>query len=208
MRTPCCAFAAPLLSRKSRFRRTMVSPCQCMVSVASAVTVATWLAVRFSAAASACIAAWSSAAMTTAMRSCDSLMASSVPERPWYLTGTASRLMSRPSASSPIATATPPAPKSLQRLMRRENSGFLNRRCSLRSSGGLPFCTSAADSCSEPPCCAREEPVAPPQPSRPVAPPMSRTRSPAAGSSRRTFSAGTAATTAPTSMCFALKPSW
>ena len=31
--------------------------------------------------------------------------------------GTASRLMSRPSASSPIATDTPPAPKSLQRRM-------------------------------------------------------------------------------------------
>ena len=33
-------------------------------------------------------------------------------------------------------------------------------------------------------------------------------RSNDAGVSRRTFSAGTAATTAPTSMCLALKPSW
>ena len=182
----------------------MVSPRQRMVSVASSVMRAMGVAVKFSAAASAIIVSLSSRLMTIAMRSCDSEMASSVPDRPRYLTGTASRLMSRPSASSPMATATPPAPKSLQRLTRRLNSAFRNRRCSLRSSGALPFCTSAALSVSESPCCSREEPVAPPQPSRPVAPPISRTISPGAGSSRVTWEAGVAATTAPTSMCLAL----
>ncbi len=82
-------------------------------------------------------------ATTTAMRSCDSEMASSVPSRPSYFLVTLSRSMSRPSASSPMATDTPPAPKSLQRLMRRQASSRRNRRCSLRSMGALPFCTSA-----------------------------------------------------------------
>ena len=43
-------------------------------------------------------------ASATAMRSCDSEMASSVPSRPSYFFGTAFRSMSRPSASSPMAT--------------------------------------------------------------------------------------------------------
>ena len=46
----------------------------------------------------------------------------------------------------------------------------------------------------------REEPVAPPMPSRPVRPPSRMILSPGAGVSRRTWSAGVAATTAPTSM--------
>ena len=56
------------------------------------------------------------------------------------------RSMYRPSASSPTATDTPPAPKSLQRLIRRQASPRRNRRCSLRSTGALPFCTSAPSS--------------------------------------------------------------
>ncbi len=80
---------------------------------------------------------------STAIRSCDSLMASSVPVSPSYFLGTASSSIMSPSASSPIATDTPPAPKSLQRLMSRAASGLRNSRCSLRSSGALPFCTSA-----------------------------------------------------------------
>lgn len=56
---------------------------------------------------------------------------------------TLSSSITRPSVNSPIATATPPAPKSLQRLIKRLTSGFLNNLCNLRSVGGLPFCTSA-----------------------------------------------------------------
>ena len=138
--------------------------------------------------------------MAQAMRSCDSEMASSVPSRPSYFFGTLFRLMRRPSASSPMATDTPPAPKSLQRLMRRVASPRRNRRWILRSSGGLPFCTSAPQCSSDSRLCSLELPVAPPMPSRPVRPPSSTTTSPASGVSRRTWSAGVAATTAPISM--------
>ena len=80
-----------------------------------AVTSATTVASRFSSSASARNASTSpGASTTTAIRSCDSLMASSVPSKPSYFFGTASRSMRRPSASSPMATDTPPAPKSLQ----------------------------------------------------------------------------------------------
>ena len=48
--------------------------------------------------------------------------------------------------------------------------------------------------------CFLLEPVAPPQPSRPVRPPRSSTTSPGWGVSRRTFSAGAAPMTAPISM--------
>ena len=51
--------------------------------------------------------------------------------------------------------------------------------------------------------CDLLEPVAPPQPSRPVLPPRRITASPAAGFSRRTFRSGAAPTTAPISICFA-----
>ena len=53
-------------------------------------------------------------------------MASSVPSSPSYFFGTLFRFISRPSASSPIATDTPPAPKSLQRLISFDASAFLN----------------------------------------------------------------------------------
>ena len=81
--------------------------------------------------------------MTQAIRSCDSEMASSVPSKPAYFVGILFRLMCKLSANSPIATATPPAPKSLHRLMQAVTSGMRNRRCSLRSVRGFPFCTSA-----------------------------------------------------------------
>ena len=57
---------------------------------------------------------------------CDSDIASSVPLSPRYLVGTTSRLISSPGASSPIATDTPPAPKSLHFLIILVTSGFLN----------------------------------------------------------------------------------
>ncbi len=126
-------------------------------------------------------------ASATAMRSCDSLMASSVPSRPSYFLGTASRSIRRPSASSPMATETPPAPKSLQRLIRRQASSRRKRRWSLRSMGALPFWTSAPSFASDSTLCALDEPVAPPMPSRPVRPPRRTILSPGAGVSRRTW---------------------
>ncbi len=62
------------------------------------------------------------------MRSCDSLIASSVPSRPSYFLGTRLRSICNPSASSPMATDTPPAPKSLQRLIIWQASVLRNRR--------------------------------------------------------------------------------
>ena len=147
-------------------------------------------------------------ATTTAMRSWLSEMASSVPSRPSYFLRTASRSMARPSASSPMATLTPPAPKSLQRLMSRVTFPSRNRRCIFRSSGALPFCTSEAMVTRDFRSWLLEEPVAPPMPSRPVRPPSRMTTSPGAGSSRRTFSAGAAATTTPHSRRLATYPSW
>ena len=163
----------------------MEAPFQFMVRRGSATTTATTTAERFSPAAAAMNFSASSGETTTAMRSWDSEMASSVPSRPSYLRGTALRSMRRPSASSPMATDTPPAPKSLQRRIMRVTSGLRNRRCSLRSSGGLPFCTSAPQVARDSTVWDLEEPVAPPQPSRPVAPPSRITTSPGRGRSRR-----------------------
>ena len=89
-------------------------------------------------------------------------------------------------ASSPIATATPPAPKSLHLLMQAHAWGFRNSRCSFRSVRGFPFCTSAPQCVSDWTVCDFDEPVAPPHPSRPVFPPMRMMISPGVGLSRRT----------------------
>ena len=118
--------SAPLEFRNSRDMSTIVLPCQCITRRGSSVTVATTVASRFSSAARLKKASLSSAAITTAILSWDSLIASSVPSRPSYFFGTTSRLISRPSASSPIATETPPAPKSLQRLIILDALPFLN----------------------------------------------------------------------------------
>ena len=119
---------APLEFKNSRERSTIVSPRQVIRMRGSAVTSATRTACRFSANASAKNCCSCSAAITTAIRSCDSEMASSVPSRPSYFFGTLSRLICRPSANSPMATLTPPAPKSLHFLIRRLTSGRRNRR--------------------------------------------------------------------------------
>ena len=111
------------------------------------------------------------------------------------------RSMYRPSASSPMATDTPPAPKSLQRLIMRHASPRRNRRWILRSTGALPFCTSAPHVSSDSSLCALEEPVAPPHAVAARAPAQqARSRRPGPGVSRRTWSAGVAPTTAPISM--------
>ena len=179
---------------------TIFFPFQFITRRGSSVTVATTVASRFSAWASRVKRSTSSARTTTAILSCDSLIASSVPSRPSYFFGTLFRSIKRPSANSPIATDTPPAPKSLQRLINLDACGLRNKRCSLRSSGALPFCTSAPQLSSEAVVWDLEDPVAPPQPSLPVLPPSRMTLSPAAGTSRTTFSAGAAAMTAPISI--------
>ena len=138
------------------------------------VTSATCVTSTFSLPQKASKSARSLASTTTAIRSWDSLIASSVAFRPLYLVGTRSSQMSRPGASSPMATLTPPAPKSLDFLMRRVTSGRRKSRWILRSSGALPFWTSLPQVSSEVPVCSLEEPVAPPMPSRPVRPPSSR----------------------------------
>ena len=194
----------PFVSRKARFICTMDCPRQFMTRRGSCVTTATCVDSRFSASAycwKACISFGSS---TTAMRSCDSEIASSVPSRPAYFFLMALRLMMRPSASSPMATATPPAPKSLQRLIMRLTFGLRNRRWILRSVGGLPFCTSAPQVWMDSSVCSLEEPVAPPMPSRPVRPPSSTMTSPGCGRSRTTLTCGAAAMTAPISMRLAM----
>ena len=136
-------FSAPLEFKNSREMSTMVLPFHFIRRRGSSVTTATTVASRFSAYASRLNFSAFSAATTTAILSCDSLIASSVPSRPSYFLGTALRSISRPSASSPIATDTPPAPKSLHLFMSSEASGLRKSLWSLRSSGALPFCTSA-----------------------------------------------------------------
>ena len=64
-------------------------------------------------------------------------MASSVPSRPSYFLRTASRSMERPSASSPMATETPPAPKSLQRLIMPGHVAVAEQPLDLALFGGV-----------------------------------------------------------------------
>ena len=186
----------------------MVSPFQVMTRFGFSVTVATTTASMFSLWHAAIKASTSLGRTTTDMRSCDSEMAISVPLRPWYFSGTLSKSISRPSANSPIATQTPPAPKSFDFLMRRVTLPLRKRRWILRSSIAFPFCTSAPAVSTDSTVWTLDEPVAPPTPSRPVFPPRRMTTSPASGFSRTTFSFGAAPTTAPSSIRLATKPGW
>ena len=174
----CCA---PLVFRKSLERSSMHFPLQYILTLFVSVTSATVVASRFSSCAYLMNSSSLSASTTTAILSCDSEMASSVPSRPSYFFGTRSRFISSPSASSPIATETPPAPKSLHLLIRVATSFLLNILCIFLSTGGLPFCTSAPHIRIESSVCSLEEPVAPPQPSRPVLPPTRIITSPFCG---------------------------
>ena len=137
-------FAAPLVFKNSRLKLAIVTPFHSITIRASSVTSATRYASKFSASAKAINLSTSSAATTTAIRSWDSLIAISVPSRPSYFLRTASKLILSPSANSPIATLTPPAPKSLQRLIKRVTSLLRNNLWIFLSSGALPFCTSEA----------------------------------------------------------------
>ena len=145
--------------------------------------------------------------MTIAIRSWDSEIANSVPVNPSYFFKTASKFIFNPGANSPTATQTPPAPKSLQRIIFSETSLFLNNLWIFLSSTGFPFWTSAPAVVVVFNSWDLEEPVAPPIPSRPVLPPINKTIWSFNGSKRFTCSFGAAATTAPTSIRFATYPS-
>ena len=160
-------------------RSTIVAPFHTIFITGSSVTSATTVASRFSLAAAAMNLSRSAGCTTTAILSCDSEIAISVPSRPSYFFGTASRLILRPAASSPIATDTPPAPKSLHLMMSLVTSGSLKSLWSFLSVGGLPFWTSDPQVTTDCVSCALDEPVAPPIPSRPVLPPRRTTMSPA-----------------------------
>ena len=182
---------------------TISLPLHSSTSLGSFVTTATSTASKFSSAAYAKNASTSAESMTTAILSCDSEIASSVPSRPSYFFGTLSKDTRKPSASSPIATDTPPAPKSLHFLISFVTSDLLNNLCILRSVGALPFCTSAPQVSMDSVVCTFEEPVAPPQPSRPVRPPSKIIISPGSEVSLFTALLGAAAITAPISILFA-----
>ena len=145
--------------------------------------------------------------MTTAILSCDSDNAISVPSSPGYFRGTLSNWINSPSANSPIATETPPAPKSLHTLIILDTSSFLNNLTIFLSIGGFPFCTSAPNVCKDSSVCSLDEPTAPPNPSRPVLPPTSIIKSPGSAFPLNTASLGAAATNAPSSILFAIYPS-
>ena len=126
-RASCC-WLAPFVFKKSRLISTIVSPFQFITSRFVSVTSATTVHSKFSSSQYDLNASTSEAAMTQAMRSCDSEMANSVPSRPAYFLGTKSRLIDKPSVNSPMATDTPPAPKSLQRLISVVTSPRRNKR--------------------------------------------------------------------------------
>ena len=128
---------------------TISLPLQLRTSRGSSVTTATGIASRFSSLAYPRKVSTSFGSTTTAIRSCDSEIAISVPSSPAYFFGTLSRSTRSPSASSPMATETPPAPKSLHFLMMWLTSSRLNIRWILRSVGALPFCTSAPQTSME-----------------------------------------------------------
>ena len=172
-------------------------------SLGSSVTAATSVASRFSSLAYAMNSSTSFGSTTTAILSWDSEIAISVPSSPAYFFGTLSNSTRSPSASSPIATDTPPAPKSLHFLIRRLTSSLRNSLWILRSVGGFPFCTSAPHVSIDSSVCTLEEPVAPPHPSRPVLPPRRMMISPGSEFSRMTARLGAAPNTAPISMRFA-----
>ena len=184
---------------KLRLRSTTSLPPLYILILLVSVTSATWVTSTFSLRQYSLNLSASSGATTTDILSCDSLIANSVEFSPLYFTGTLSRYMSRPSVSSPMATLTPPAPKSLDFLMRLVTSGLRKSLWSFLSSGAFPFWTSLPHVSRDSSVCSLDEPVAPPIPSRPVLPPSRRTMSPGTGDSLRTLSAFTAPTTAPTS---------
>ena len=194
---------APFVSKKLLFKLTISLPLQYILNLSVSVTSATTTASKFSTLDNSINLSTFSLLTTTAILSCDSDIAISVPSIPSYFLGTLSKLISKPLVNSPIATETPPAPKSLHLFIIFAISAFLNNLWIFLSVGALPFWTSAAHSFIESSVCSFDEPVAPPTPSLPVLPPRRITISPALGSSLTTFSFGAAAITAPTSILLA-----
>ena len=199
-------FTVPFVFKNSLDRSTISFPLQYIFILGSFVTFATTVDSIFSFSASFWNFSTSFSSITTAILSCDSDIASSVPSNPSYFFGTLSRFISNPSASSPIATETPPAPKSLHLFISVVTSGFLNNLCIFLSSGAFPFCTSAPHVVSDALLCAFDEPVAPPHPSLPVLPPNRTTTSPGSGTFLFTFFFGAAPTNAPISSLLATYP--
>jgi len=119
---------APAVSKKFLSISTMVFPRHFITRRFVSVTFAITVAFRFSSFAALIIASTSFSRTTKAILSWLSEIASSVPFKPSYFFGTASRLISSPGASSPTATETPPAPKSLQRRIIRQTSRLRKRR--------------------------------------------------------------------------------
>ena len=181
----------------------MVFPLQFITSLGLSVTTATGTASRFSSFAKPRKVSTSLGSITTAIRSWDSEMAISVPSRPAYFLGTLSRSIFSPAASSPMATDTPPAPKSLHFLMILLTSSLRNNLWIFLSVGAFPFCTSAPQVSMDSSVWTLEEPVAPPQPSLPVRPPSRMMISPGSDVSRITARLGAAPRTAPISIRFA-----
>ena len=197
----------PFVSMKFLLILTIALPFQNILIYPVSVTVATWVASKFSCLAKSMNLSLLEAFITTAIRSCDSDIAISVPSSPSYFLGTKSRFISKLSATSPIATHTPPAPKSLHLFIICATSLFLKNLCIFLSFGASPFWTSALQVSIDSSLCSLDEPVAPPHPSLPVFPPRSITMSPFCGTSLTTFSLGAAAITAPISILFATKSS-
>ena len=198
---------APFVFRKSLEISAITSFLYFITSLPVSFTSATLYASRFSSSANFINFSTFSSLTTTAILSCDSEMASSVPVRPTYFTLTLSRSISSPSASSPIATETPPAPKSLHFFISCVTSLFLNSLWIFLSVTAFPFWTSALHFSDDSVVCSFEDPVAPPIPSLPVLPPKRITTSPFSGFSLMIFSAGAAPTTSPSSNLLALYPS-
>ena len=191
------------MSKKLLWISTILLPLQYILNLSLSVTSATTVDSKFSSSANFINLSTSLASTTTAILSWDSDTASSVPSNPSYFFGTLSKSISNPLHNSPIATDTPPAPKSLHLLIIFAASGILNNLWSFLSVGALPFWTSAPQVFIDSVVCSFDEPVAPPTPSLPVLPPNRITTSPKVGSSLTTFSLGAAAITAPTSILFA-----
>ena len=194
---------APFVSKNSLFKSTIFSPLQNILRRSVSVTSATTIASKFSSAERLINSLASSLFTTTAILSWDSDIAISVPSKPSYFLGTISKFISNPLVNSPIATETPPAPKSLHLLIILATFSFLNNLWIFLSVCGLPFWTSAPHVFIDSSVCSFDEPVAPPIPSLPVLPPKRITKSEAFGSSLTTFSFGAAAITAPTSILLA-----
>ncbi len=196
-------WVTPFVFKKSLLISTIAFPFHSIISLLLSVTVATAVASKFSSKAKLINLSLSFFETTTAILSWDSEIANSVPSSPSYFLVTRFKFILSPSASSPIATQTPPAPKSLHFFIILETSDFLKSLWIALSIKAFPFWTSAPQFTIDFSVCFLDEPVAPPHPSLPVLPPRRIITSEASGVFLTTFSFGTAPITAPISIRFA-----